>query len=95
MSEAKTMSGIKVERLDPGKLEELGVKGWPIWTKEESTFDWHYDARETCLILEGEVTVKTDDGEISLGADDYVTFPQGLSCVWTVKKAVRKHYNFG
>jgi uncharacterized cupin superfamily protein len=24
-----------------------------------------------------------------------VTFPQGLSCVWNVKKAVKKHYKFG
>lgn len=95
MSEAKTLSGIKVEKLDPSKLEEMGVKDWPIWGSKEDTFDWHYDSRETCLILEGEVTVKTDDGEISFGAGDYVTFPQGLSCVWTVKKAVRKHYNFG
>ena len=95
MAEAKTLSGIKVEKLEPARLEQLGVSTWPIWEKEASTFDWHYDSRETCLLLEGEVTVKTDDGEISFKEGDFVTFPQGLDCVWSVKKAVRKHYNFG
>ncbi|HDG61680.1 MAG TPA: cupin, partial [Thermotoga sp.] len=32
---------IKVERPDEKKLEELGVKNWPIWEKEVSEFDWY------------------------------------------------------
>ena len=38
-------------------VEELGIKNWPIWTCEASSFDWTYDDKETCLLLEGEVTV--------------------------------------
>jgi hypothetical protein len=81
----------------PAVLESLGVKRWPIWTKEVSEFDWEYDEPETCLFLEGEVVVTpTNGGEPArIGAGDLVTFPRGLQCVWKVLKPVRKHYRFG
>jgi len=84
-----------VEKPDSEKLEDLKVSGWPIWTKEASTFDWHYDDKETCYFLDGEVVVKTDQGEVSIGKGDLVTFPEGLDCTWKVTKPVRKHYRFG
>ena len=34
----------------------LGARDWPIWACEISSFPWHYDQRETCLLLEGDVT---------------------------------------
>lgn len=87
---------IKVTKPTEEELEELKVKSWPIWEKEESSFDWHYDDRETCYLLEGEVEVESADGNIiSFASGDLVTFPKGLSCKWNVKKKVRKHYNFG
>ena len=86
---------ITVEHPDARRLEELGVSSWPIWAKEPSTFDWHYDETETCYLLHGEVTVKTAGGEIALGQGDLVTFPKGLDCVWHITQAVRKHYRFG
>jgi len=79
----------------PKLLDEMGVRTWPIWTKEPSTFDWHYDEQEVCYFLEGDVTVKTSGGEVSFGKGDLVTFPKGLSCTWHIKQAVRKHYRFG
>lgn len=85
---------IKIEKPDQKKLESLKVETWPIWTKEVSTFDWHYDGQETCYFLEGEVTVKTQEGEVSCGKGDLVTFPKGLDCTWQVKKPVRKRYKF-
>lgn len=85
---------IKVEKKDRETLDKLAITSWPTWECEPSEFDWHYDQKETCFILEGEVTVKTSDGEVSFGAGDYVTFPQGLDCHWKVNKHVRKHYNF-
>ena len=33
-------------------VEELGIKNWPIWSCEESSFEWTYDDKETCLLLE-------------------------------------------
>jgi uncharacterized cupin superfamily protein len=66
----------------------------PIWTCGVSEFDWYYDSEETSLIVEGEVTVKYNATSVSFAAGDYVVFPKGLSCVWQVKKAVKKHYEF-
>nr|MDO8119149.1 cupin domain-containing protein [Candidatus Sigynarchaeota archaeon] len=59
----------------PNAEEIATAKKWPIWEKEKSTFDWHYDSEETFLVLEGDVTVKYDGGksEISFGAGDIVT----------------------
>jgi uncharacterized cupin superfamily protein len=95
--ERQQMSEIKVER-NPSeeRLGELGVAGWPIWTKEESTFPWSYDSSETCYFLEGEVTVTPDGGQpVQVGKGDLVTFPAGMSCTWEIRGAVKKHYTFG
>lgn len=78
----------------PSEKEITAAKSWPIWEKEKSDFDWHYDSEETFLVLEGDVTVEYDDGEISFGPGDMVTFPEGMDCKWHVKKKIRKHYNF-
>ena len=89
------MAEIKIEKLPEEKLKKIGVHSWPIWEKEISRFDWHYDTRETCYILKGQVTVEIPDGKsVSFGPGDFVTFPKGLSCVWDIKEPVRKHYNF-
>lgn len=90
------MSDITVSRHpDPETLEALGVRSWPIWTKEVSTFPWTYDASETCFFLEGEVVVTPEAGEpVTVGAGDLVTFPSGMSCTWQVRQPVRKHYRF-
>ena len=77
-------------------VEELGIKSWPIWTCDVSTFDWNYEDKETCLLIEGEVTVIPEGGKpIKFSAGDLVTFPAGMNCRWEVHKAVRKHYRFG
>ena len=86
---------IKVQKLSKDELNKLGVFSWPIWEKEISRFPWSYDSIEECYFLEGEVTVETKNGKtLSFGKGDFVTFPNGLSCVWDIKKPVRKHYNF-
>ena len=78
------------------KLIEMEVFDWPIWEKEASTFPWTYDMKETCYILEGEVTVTPEGGEpVSFKAGDLVTFEAGLSCTWEITQPVRKHYQFG
>ncbi|MCX5705486.1 MAG: cupin domain-containing protein [Candidatus Omnitrophica bacterium] len=86
---------IKVQKLGDDELNKMGVFTWPIWTKEVSRFDWHYDSVEECYLLEGEVEVESKDGKkVSFGKGDFVIFPKGLSCTWNIKKPVRKHYNF-
>lgn len=88
---------IKVERPDKKAVDQMGVKKWPVWTKEISEFEYHYDEKETCYILEGKVRVEPGDGSkpVEFGPGDLVTFPQGLDCKWKVSKPVRKHYKFG
>ncbi len=86
---------IKVEKLNNEQLKKHGVFNWPVWTKEASKFDWHYDSVEECYFLDGEVTVTASDGkEAAFGKGDFVTFPAGLSCTWNIKNPVRKHYRF-
>lgn len=86
---------IMVRKLTQEELKKKGVFCWPIWAKEISRFDWQYESMEECYFLEGDVEVTTQDGEkVSFGKGDFVIFPEGLSCVWEIKKPVRKHYNF-
>lgn len=85
---------IKFLRLTDEELEKQGVLYWPIWSCEVSEFSWEYDAEETCLLLEGEVEVKTEFETVSFSAGDYLVFPKGLKCRWKVTKPVRKHYSF-
>ena len=57
-------------------IKELGIKNWPIWTCDASSFDWTYDDKETCLLLEGEVTVTPEGGEpVNFGAGDFNCLP--------------------
>lgn len=86
---------ITIQQLNEEQIRNLGIRNWPIWTKEPSVFDWYYDEQEQCLFLEGKVRVKTDTETVEINKGDFVTFPKGLKCVWEVIEPVRKHYNFG
>lgn len=86
---------IEIKKPNDKELEELGVKNWPIWEKEVSKFDWSYSDREQCYLLEGKVKVTAGTETAEFGKGDFVTFPQGLSCVWEVLEPVKKHYKFG
>ena len=85
---------MKVTVKKPTEAEKDEMLSKPIWECGISEFDWHYDSEETCLIIEGEVTVSYNGENVSFGAGDYVIFPKGLSCIWKVSKPVRKHYVF-
>jgi len=90
-------SPIAVTKNPPSaQLKQLGVADWPIWTSGVSAFPWTYDQQETCLLLEGDVTVTPEGGvPVRFGAGDLVVFAAGLICTWEVHRAVRKHYRFG
>jgi len=86
---------IEIKKPDLEAMERKGVMSWPIWEKEISRFDWYYDETEECYLLKGKVVIETEDGEnVEFGKGDFVTFPEGLSCVWDIKEPVKKHYNF-
>ncbi|MFW6006347.1 MAG: cupin domain-containing protein [Bacillota bacterium] len=83
---------IKIKQPSAEELEELGVESWPIWEKEISEFDWHYDSKEICYLIEGKVEIVTDEETVIIQAGDLVTFPEGMDCKWRVQEAVKKHY---
>jgi len=83
---------IKVKKATDAEKAEMSIK--PTWGCDISEFDWHYDSEETCLLTQGEVEVLYEGNSTSFGVGDLVTFPKGLSCVWKVKKPVKKHYIF-
>jgi len=78
----------------PTEAERMEMLKLPTWGCDVSEFDWSYPEEETCLIIEGEVIITYNGGEVSIGKGDMATFPQGLSCVWNVTKPLRKHYCF-
>ena len=87
---------MKPEIHKPTEEEKQRARSWPTWSKEASEFPWEYDQQETCLIIEGDVTVTNEQGErFTFGAGDWVVFPQGMKCTWKINKDVRKHYHFG
>ena len=85
---------IEIRQLSEEEIEKRGIRSWPIWEKEISKFDWYYDNREECLLIEGEVEVETSEGLFRFGKGDYVVFPKGLKCIWNVIQPVKKYYNF-
>ena len=89
------MSNIVIKQLSDDEIDNMGILNWPIWTCEVSEFPWKYDVEESCLILEGEVSVTAGSDSVEIKSGDFVIFPKGLSCVWKVTKPIRKHYKFG
>ena len=79
----------------PSEEEAATCKSWPTWQCQPSTFDWIYTEKETCLLIEGQVTVNDGKDSVSFGPGDMVVFPEGLECNWHVREAVKKYYNFG
>ncbi len=79
----------------PSEEESSVCQSWPIWKCEPSTFAWIYTEKETCLLIEGKVTVTDGKESVSFGPGDLVVFPEGLECNWNVQEAVKKYYNFG
>ena len=89
MKSIKIIEGVKDQM-----LRKLNVFSWPIWEKEASNFDWHYEEKETCYLLEGDVSVFVDgEGEYRFKKGDLVTFKAGLDCKWLIHEDVKKHYS--
>ena len=72
------------------------IKSWPILECEPCKFQWNYDDKEICLIIEGQAKISTQNGDIYLiKAGDLVEFPAGLYCEWEITKSIKKHYRLG
>lgn len=87
---------VKMEVHKATKAEIGKTSSWGVWSKEPSDFDYSYDEKETCYILEGEAEVSDAKGnKISFKAGDWVVFHPGLECKWSIKKTIKKKYYFG
>ncbi len=62
------------------------------WVNTEEQFEWFYDEKEVCLILEGEALIDAHGEEVRIKAGDYVIFPAGLHCSWKVLSPIKKRY---
>ncbi len=88
------MATVKIKQLTEDEIAQKGIRSWPVWEKEISRFSWSYDSTEQCYILEGDVVIETENGNFTLKPGDFVTFEKGLECIWDIRSAVKKHYNF-
>ena len=90
-----TVKDIVIKKPTDQEIET--AKTWPIWQSDPATFDWDYTQTETCLLIEGKVTV-TDrpatENSVTFTAGDMVIFPEGLPCIWKIEQAVKKYYDF-
>lgn len=86
---------IKIIKPENQNINRQEILSWPIWTCDISEFDWFYDDKECCLLLEGEVEISSSFENVHIEKGDYVEFPKGLNCRWKVIKPVKKHYFFG
>jgi hypothetical protein len=74
------------------EAQEKGITKWPVWEKEVSEFDWHYDNEEHFYLVEGEVIVSCQNEKYHLNPGDYVVMRKGIDTHWKVIKPVYKHY---
>lgn len=88
----KDISDIRVSEIDEEEIEKKKVREWSVWTKKPSRFDWYYDRKETCYLVEGKAIVETRNNRVVIQAGDYVEFPAGLNCTWKVLEPIKKYY---
>lgn len=85
---------LTIKKLSQDDFREMEIYNWPIWEKEVSKFNWSYDEKEQFYLIEGEIKIKTKDGEFDIKPGDYVECSKGLDCDWEVTSYVKKHYQF-
>ena len=85
---------MKIQKILNYKEIYHDIEAWPIWECPISEFDWEYSDDEVCLIINGEIIVITEDERITISPGEFIKFPKGLRCKWTVLKPVSKHYKF-
>lgn len=80
----------------PTEEQKALLLAQPTWEHEPETWEASYDERdETCLVIEGEAYVQTQDGiRYHFAAGDLVTFQPNMDCIWCVEKKIKKHYIF-
>ena len=83
-----------IKEASEADLEKM--RKWPTWGCEVSKFPWTYGEKETCLLIQGKVTVTPTGGgqPVTIQKGDIAIFPAGMSCTWDVTESIQKHYRF-
>jgi len=64
-----------------------------LWECSEGKFQWIFGWDEFVSIMEGEVTIRQENGPtVTLKAGDTAFFPEGLQTEWNVTKKIRKTF---
>lgn len=64
-----------------------------LWEAEANAGHWtNYAVNEFMLVLEGEVVIVTETGEVRVGPGESFVIPKGLRCRWTQKGRVKKFF---
>jgi uncharacterized protein len=68
-----------------------GASSVMVWSCTAGRFNWYYTVDETLHVVEGEVFVTDEKGDVHrLGPGDAAFFPVGSVSTWTVPQYVRK-----
>lgn len=69
--------GVRGKRLERVRGETLAAAVWQLDSGADLVYHFHHGAREWLLVLRGELTLRTHDGERVLREGDAVAFPRG------------------
>ena len=73
------MKVIITSQYSASTIIQYGIESWPIWECEPSKFQWNYEDKEICSIIEGQAKISMKNGDIYLiKARDLVEFPAGV-----------------
>jgi uncharacterized cupin superfamily protein len=67
--------GVRAKRLPRG--EQLGATVYELGSGNFCVYHFHHAAEELLVVLDGEMTMKTDDGERLVRRGEVVVFPTG------------------
>lgn len=86
---------IEIEKsIHKAEYEKKGIRNWPVWEKEVSTFSWYYESSEIFYVIEGKARIKTIYEEVLIEKGDLVICPAGLRSTWIIEEKFKKNYNF-
>ena len=88
------MDKIITKKMTLEEAKSFGIDSWSRWECEPSKFNWTYSEQEAAYVFEGEVIVTANGEDILIEAGMMVSFPKDMSCIWEVKKTIKKAYTF-
>jgi len=77
----------KIKKMAIEEARAMGIEQWDLWQDDDlSPQYWFLKRPETFYILEGELLIKEGEKEYHLAPGDMAAFPQGMHCLWQLKK---------